>query len=495
MKVLRCEDMRAADVDAQELGIPGIVLTEHAAIALAAAVKRAAQSYGKCIAIVCGSGNNGGDGYALARLLRQYEDLQVTIVKNHEAKDLPEDARMNALSAAKLSITMISFAQFQAGDYDILVDCLFGIGLSRVICEPYRGIIEQMNDSNAYKIACDIPSGLSADDGNILGCALKAQETITFGCGKLGLYMNEGTTHCGHITIADIAIPRQITDRFDAISILDKKAVKPMLPLRKTNSHKRSYGNVLLIGGHKGMYGALLMAGEACLRCGAGLVTMMGDTEFCRSTVLKEAMCLEYPDKNEEAFQKLTKSFDCVAVGNGLGRDSDAMWLVQQVWNSNLPAIFDGDALYLLGQWQDRKPRTAPYALTPHPKELSYLLGIDTADLIKKPSAALKLSENAFPNGVIVMKNTRTIISDGHRRYLNIGGNHGLATGGSGDVLCGMILGLYAQGGDMTDAAACAVYLHGKCADDLSINMAMRSILPRDMIKQLPITLFEIENT
>lgn len=486
MKVLRCADIRAADGRAQEFGIAGIVLMEHAAIALAARVKRAAECYGKRIAIVCGSGNNGGDGYALARLLKQNDDFQITIVNNYELDSLPKDAKANALTAQKLKITMLPFKQFQGDDYDILVDCLFGSGLTRAITEPYAGIIKQMNESNAYKIACDIPSGLSADSGLMMGCALKVQETVTFGSGKLGLYMNDGITHSGLVTIADIGIPQQIMEEYEAITILDDQIIRKCLPKRKANSHKRSYGNLLLIGGKKGMHGALLMAAEAALRCGAGLVTMMGDETFTESAaLLREAMSLSYPKQDAAAFQKQLQQYDCVAIGNGLGRDQQAMWLVQQVWYSNCPAVFDGDALYLLGQWQKREERTAPYALTPHPKELSYLLGVDTEILIKNPSEALKLSENAFPNGVIVMKNTHTLISDGRLRYLNITGNHGLATGGSGDVLCGMILGLLGQGSTMIEAAAGAVYLHGKCADLLSEKMAVRSILPRDIIDQI----------
>lgn len=496
MKIWRCEDIRAADQKAQELGIAGIVLMEHAAIALAKVVIEASKSYGRRIAIICGCGNNGGDGYALARLLKQNDALQVTIVKNHEIDNLSGDAKTNAEIAVRLGIPMITSEQLSADGYDILVDCLFGSGLSRAIVGENAHLIEQLNNFDAYRIACDIPSGLSADEGLIQGCAFQAHETVTFGGGKLGLYMNDGITHSGTITIADIGIPPQVMNEYESIVILDDDIIQQRLPHRTINSHKRTYGNLLLIGGKKGMHGALCMASEASLRCGAGLVTMMGEELHCGSAfALQEAMCLNYPKLDSEAFQKQLLHFDCVAVGNGLGRDERAMWLIQQVWNSDLPAVFDGDALYLLGQWPKRKSRTAPYVLTPHPKELSYLLGVDTKDLLKNPSEALKLSEKTFSNGVVVLKNARTLISDGSARYLNLTGNHGLATGGSGDILCGMILGLMGQGSSGMDAAACAVYLHGKCADSLSKTMATRSILPRDLLRQLPKELmsFDIE--
>lgn len=487
MKVLRCDDIRAADKEAQRLGIAGIVLMEHAAMALAEAVCRVCKDHGNRVAIVCGCGNNGGDGYALARLLSQRKRIQVSVVREDKPNSLSEEAAINARLVEALNITMYAFEQFEAQNYDIIVDCLFGTGLNRKLCDPYVKLIHQINQSQAYVIACDIPSGLSADTGMIMGHCVKAHETITFAAGKLGLYMNEGNESCGKITIANIGIPHSLLQAYESFTIIDDEMAQAFLPIRKAHSHKRSYGNLLLIGANKGMYGALLMAASAALRCGAGLVTMMGDEELAASALsLSEAMCVAFPPQKEKTFQEQLKQYDCVAIGNGLGRGTLAMWLVQQVWQSNIPAVFDGDALYVLGKWKDKKRRTAPYVLTPHPKELSYLLGIDTLKLMEKPSEALKLSESAFPDGVIVMKNTRTLISNGKTRYLNITGNHGLATGGSGDVLCGMITALMGQSASALQVSACAVYLHGKCAESLSRSMATRSILPRDIIEQLP---------
>lgn len=486
MKVLRCEDIRAADREAQRLGIAGIVLMEHAAMALARAVESAQAMCGGRVAIVCGSGNNGGDGYALARLLHEKRDFKIKLVRDKAPDASCVDATANERLAVRLGIEMCTFEQFDPSDHDIIVDCLFGTGLSRELDSPYTELIERINQSQAYVIACDIASGLSADGGMIMGCAVKANETISFAAGKLGLYMNEGIAYSGQVTIADIGIPDALFQDFDSYTILDDTVVSAFLPKRRAHSHKRSYGNLLMIGAAQGMYGALLMAAKAALRCGAGLVTMMGDEDLASGALtLSEAMCLSYPEQNEEAFQALLQRYDCVSIGNGLGRDTKAMWLVRQVWESDRPAVFDGDALYLLGEWKERKKRTAPYVLTPHPKELSYLLGTDITKLIESPAEALKLSERAYPSGVIVMKNTRTVISNGKNRYLNITGNHGLATGGSGDVLCGMILGFMGQAASPLEAAACAVYLQGRCADSLGKVMALRSILPGDIIEQI----------
>lgn len=487
MKVLLCDDVRAADQNAQKLGIPAIVLMEHAAMALADAVFRAQKRCGGRVAILCGSGNNGGDGYALARLLWQKQDIQETVFCRQKPDALCEAAKVNAEAVEKLQIPILCFEQFQPHHFDIIVDCLFGTGLNRNLDQDTCELIYQINQSGGYIIACDIPSGLCADSGKVMGCAVKAQETITFAAGKLGLYMNAGIEHCGLVRIADIGIPPLLLQQYSGYTILDDLLIQSFLPIRKENSHKRSYGNLLLIGAKKGMYGALLMAAKAALRCGAGLVTMMGDEGLVHNVAaVSEAMCLPYPIQDAQYFQELLKQYDCVSIGNGLGRDESAMWLVQQVWLSDRPAVFDGDALYLLGQWKKRKDRSAPYVLTPHPKELSYLLGVSTAELIENPIEALKLSESAFLNGVIVMKNSRTLITDGKRRYLNLSGNHGLATGGSGDVLCGMIIGLMGQSASPLHSSACAVYLHGKCADTLREQMAARSILPSDIIEQLP---------
>lgn len=488
MKVLRCDQVREMDQKSIQLGISGMLLMEHAAMALAKAVKKAALQYGKNIAVVCGKGNNGGDGYALARLLLQDKSLSVTIIANHQPADLQGDAKANAQIAHQLQIPIVPFERFDAHQYDIIVDCLFGSGLCKAIHAPYTDVIERINQSNAYVIACDIPSGITADQGLIAGCAVKAQETITFAAGKLGLYMNEGITHCGNITIADIHIPNAIMDQYDGCTILEDAVIQKHLPIRTARSHKRTYGNLLLIGGRKGMSGALLMATKAALRCGAGLCTMMGDeTTAYGAHEVTEAMTLPFPDQTDDVdFQQLLAQYDRVAIGNGLGRDERAMWLVQQVWKSDCLAVFDGDALFLLGEWKNRPTRKNEYVLTPHPKELFYLLGIETRKLLENPSEALIQSERAFPNGVIAMKNTRTLISDGKKRYLNVNGNHGLATGGSGDVLCGMILGFWGQMQKGMDAAICAVYLHGKCADTLAEHMAAQSLLPRDLIKQIP---------
>lgn len=493
MRVLRCEDVRAADRAAQKIGIVGIVLMEYAAVALAKAVEKAQVKYGGRVAVVCGNGNNGGDGYALARLLCQKKCFQVSIVRQSKPDAICEDAVINEKIAERLGIIMYTYNQFQARDYDIIVDCLFGTGLNRELGSPYVELIEQINRCQAYVIACDIASGLSADNGKVMGCAVRANETITFAAGKLGLYMNEGIACSGRIVIADIGIPDSLLHGYEAFTILDDDLISGFLPVRKAHSHKRSYGSLLMIGAAKGMHGALLMAAEAALRSGAGLVTMMGDEGLAASALtLSEAMFLSYPAQ-EENFQEILQRYDCISIGNGLGRDTKAMRLVQQVWQSDRPAVFDGDALYLLGKWKERKKRTAPYVLTPHPKELSYLLGIDTARLAENPLEALKLSESGYQNGVIVIKNTKTIISNGKNRYLNTTGNHGLATGGSGDVLCGMILAFMGQAAPSLEAAVCAVYLHGKCADSLSTQMAARSIMPRDIINQIPKELIVLE--
>ncbi len=492
MKVLSRIQAQHLDQRAQELGIDGVLLMEHAAAALYERVVEATYQYGKCVGIVCGSGNNGGDGYALARLLAQRQDISLRIVKvGSEVKT--REATVFAHLACASNIAMAEAANVDFTSFDVIVDCLFGIGLDREITNNYAHIIQKINAANAYVIACDIASGIHADSGLIMGCAIKAQETVSFACGKMGLYFNEGIEHSGKITIADITIPASLCPEDEGLHYLDKCDFQRFLPKRHIHSHKGSYGKLLLIGGRSGMSGAALLAMEAALRCGVGTGTLMSDpiTLSAAAVALPEAMHLDMVKQGDETIRELLAQYDVIAIGNGLGRDEHAAWLVEQVWRCDRPAIFDGDALYLLAHQKKHSKRQSPYVITPHPKELSYLLGIEVQEVLKSPLEALKQSERAYSDGVLVLKNTSTMITNGQYRCLYHGGNDGLAKGGSGDVLCGMIAGFLAQS-DALSAAICAVILHAYCADLLMSQMCGYAMLPSDVIDVIPLALKQL---
>lgn len=495
MKALRCESVRALEKHIAASGIDSLILMERAGEVLYRHVMEAVKTQGKRICIVCGPGNNGGDGFVLARLLAQNKKADLCVACDANIALMSREAQINANALAKEGILLHAFAEISFQAYDIIVDCLFGIGINRVIQAPYADVIKRINASDAYVIACDVPSGLDADRGCMMGCAVSADETISLLCGKQGLYRQDGLDCAGKVIIEPLGIEPDQLAAFDGFNILDREQVGSLLPKRHRNSHKGSYGKVLVIGGRMGMSGAALLCTEAALRSGAGLVTLMSEpkTLFAAAVRIPEAMTHPLPEKiDAEVFQALLGTYDCVAIGNGLGRDDYARRLVDQVWQSECCAVFDGDALALLDDEKARSPRQSPYILTPHPKEVSYLIDMNIHDVIKNPSEALYESERAYCGAVLVLKNACTMISDGKRRWLNTLGNDALAKGGSGDVLCGMILGFLAQSKNPLAAALCGVYVHACCAEMLVEHRAGHGILASDLIRQLPETLYAL---
>lgn len=500
MKVLQVKQLQEMDEHAKQMHIPGILLMEHAAIAL----KKHIDTYiyvqtKKCIKILCGSGNNGGDGFALARLLHCEEMYDVEILCAHSIDHLAKDAQVYAKICEALEIPW--YKQQDAREMvkrlqeaDILVDCLFGTGLNRAIDGWNEILIDMINMQSAYVLSADIASGLHGDSGEVLGVAVKADATVAFVAGVLGQYTTKGNRHSGHIEIADISMPTHLYEATNYIDILDDSLFQTMWKQRDIYAHKGSFGKGLVIGGSMGMSGAASMVAQASLRCGIGTITTMCFEESIPllAPTCMEMMCKKLPMKHGEldvqAFKNCIHAYDVIAFGNGMGRSSITKQIVKLLWESEHPCIFDGDALFYLQDYKG-KTRDAQTILTPHPKEVSYLLGITTGEIEKNLSETLKTMKKAYPTCVIAMKNANTLVFDQKMTYLNIHGNDGLATGGSGDILCGMILGLLAQGNEALQATCMAVYLHACSAEDLHKHMPTASILPRDLLKQIPKTL------
>lgn len=495
MKVLAAKDVRELDSLACQQGISTLSLMDHAAMALYHQIQAITTAQGTNVGILCGPENNGGDGFALALHLQQDSRYQVEVYCMCEMAQMSEDERTYAKSCMQEGIQIHTTFPKAFWGKDILVDCLFGTGLCRNIEGSYADVIHALNDSDAMVLSCDIPSGLDADHGTVLGCCVQADVTVSFAAGKMGLFFHEGMTHCGKVILADIGIPASLIDEKAGIAILDAAMIKARLPRRTSDSHKGSYGKVLLIGGSYGMSGAVILAAKAALRCGVGTCTIMGDERSLSAigAALPEVMYLPYPKEQDQQYiQDLFRQYDAIAIGNGLGRTEFASWLVEQVWHSEIPCVLDGDALFLLPQLQCTPTRYAKTLFTPHPKELSYLTGIDLQKIIKNPLEALFCLLKRYPGCCAAAKGTRTLISDGKSYGLNIAGNNGLATGGSGDVLCGMVLGFLAQKAEGYDALACGVYLHACCGDALLAYESTYSILPSDLLQILPSVLKEV---
>lgn len=491
MKVLYAKEVRKLDQEAVQMGISTKTLMNHAAQALANHIRQVDLKSHR-IAILCGPGNNGGDGFALALHLQKDPIYHVELFCICEEAGMSEDEAYYAKRCMEEQIMVHREFPISLQGFDLVVDCLFGTGLQRAITGAYATLIECINQSDAYVLACDIPSGLLADSGCCMNPCVLADATVTFAAGKLGLYMGDGAKHSGLVEIADIGIPETLVEAKDGYDVLTPALVKELLPKRRRNSHKGSYGKVLLIGGSYGMSGAVIMAAKAALRCGVGTCTIMADEKSLPiiAASIPEVMYLPYPNDKQQ-LQDVIAQYDAIAIGNGLGRDGIAKWLVDSVWNSDLPCVFDGDALYLLGKIH-KTLRSAKTVLTPHPKEVSYLIGIETQEIMKCPAESFYRLLEMVPEATIVWKEAKTLISDRESQYINVDGNNGLATGGSGDVLCGMILGLLAQGVQSVDASACGVAIHAWCADALLAYESTYSILPTDLLQILPSVLKKI---
>lgn len=494
MIVAKCEEVRFMDEQAKTLGIPGVLLMEHAALAVYEHLDKSKRK----LAIVCGSGNNGGDGFALARLLWD-DGYDVSIVCRHAMQAIQGDAKVYATICKSLQIPWIEMINEQLLDFfmsqDVLVDALFGTGLTRVIEGVDAQLIQLMNQAEVDILSIDIPSGVAADSGCILGCAIQANQTITFVHGKMGLYFGEGSRCCGQISICDIHMPKQLQIVKDPIHILDPQVVGEHLPVRDDFAHKGSYGKGLLIGGCDAMSGAVILAAKAALRSGIGTLTLAIPQTIHKTVAscVHEAMYVDLPQPfDAQMLRDLLTSYDVIAFGNGIGRSDEALAMLEVVLASDKPCIIDGDGLYLLGMHPEWLLRGAQTILTPHPKELSYLSKTRLKTAVNAPLAIAQQFCSPYTHVTMAVKGHYSLILGQQDIYLNTIGNDGLACGGSGDVLCGIILGLLAQGANGVSATLAGVYLHALCADLLLSKQGNYSMLPSDIIEALPLAFQQI---
>ena len=404
--------------------------------------------------IVAGPGNNGGDAFVLARLLKQAgRDPHVLFAGDPER--LPADARK--AYAAWLAAGGTCRSEYPASEYELVVDGLFGIGLTRPIEGIYAEWIERMNASGSPILALDLPSGLNAATGQATGPVVRASRTVTFIALKPGLLTGDGPDHCGSLVVCDLDLKSERDDGEQVTPARFRQCLRP----RRHNSHKGSYGSVAIIGGAAGMAGATLLAGRAALKLGAGRV-YLGMLERLAVDAAQPELMLRTP---ADALNLAT----VLAVGPGLGQSMQAGELLAQALDSSLPLVIDADGLNLLAQSPQLQRaiavRPAPTFVTPHPAEAARLLGCTTAEVqADRLAAARELSRRI--RAWVALKGCGTIIATPDERwFINTTGNPGLATAGSGDVLTGMLAALLAQGWPALEALLCAVHLHGAAAD------------------------------
>ena len=489
-EILTAAEMRAADERTIQSGTPSRTLMERAAGAALQVLKE--QFDIACTLFLCGSGNNGGDALAMARFLAEENHrVRVLYLGALDSKGAPDTAKMSVECARQYSLLPASATlqtTLDLTDVTAVVDGIFGIGLTRPIEEPIKGVIEAVRASSLPVLALDIPSGINADNGAVMGIALPAKHTVSMAAEKWGHYLYPGTMLCGILTVADIGIYAE-NYKGNLMTKSDIYAIPPRPP----RAHKGTYGRVLVIGGAVGMSGAAYFSAKAALRAGAGLVEIFAPQEnrIIYQTQLPEALLTLYdPEALDESLLKAAISrADAVAIGMGLTQSETAARMVAcALTNVDVPLIVDADALNLIAQNPTLTAhcavRTAPTILTPHLGEMSRLTGAPVpllaADLPKHAEAYAK----AY-GAIVVLKDARTVVSDGETLYLNTYGNSGMATGGSGDVLAGVIASFAAQGASPMDAARLGVLAHALAGDDAMKRCGNHGMMASDIIDGL----------
>ncbi|UQB41734.1 NAD(P)H-hydrate dehydratase [Thiomicrospira microaerophila] len=454
--------------------IPGITLMRRAAsFSLQLILKNWPNA--KEIAIICGPGNNGGDGYTLATLAH----LKGLSSHIYQIGPLPTsgDAAKAELEAGALGLFSKRLTARTLESCDLIIDALFGIGLNRPIESPYTEAIDLINQSNKPVLALDLPSGIDTDSGRLLGNAVKADITACFIVYKIGLFQNYGPDFSGQIVLDNLNLSHERLNSLKplATSWQDQDMKQPK---RIKNTHKGHYGQALLIGGNTNMMGAVALAGKACLRSGTGLVKLISrDQHLIPLTQMQpELMCYSSKD-----FMELVKQIDAIGIGPGLGQDNWAWQCYEAACKLDCAMVLDADALNCLALDPFHYER---WVLTPHPGEAGRLLEKPTEVIQNDRIAAIYALHKRY-GGVIVLKGTGTLVYDGQQLALCQAGNPGMACGGMGDLLTGLITGYIAQGLNLFDAALLGVEMHARSADLAIQNRTEASLLPSDLLNYI----------
>ncbi|OOM79789.1 bifunctional NAD(P)H-hydrate repair enzyme Nnr [Clostridium puniceum] len=486
--VEQCKEMDKQSII--DIGIPGVILMENAAIGMFKEVVNKGESF----LILCGKGNNGGDALALARhLILAGKKVRVYIVSAD--KNYTSDFQINFNILKKLinerELLFITsendineFLAKELESYNVIVDGIFGVGLNKDLTGMFKKIIEYINSYGKFIVSIDVPSGLDCDLGIERGIAVHADVTYTFEVVKKG-FLNYKAINCiGKMNILKIGIPECIKKaNARGFCILEEHEYKQLLPKREVYGHKGSYGRALVVAGRKGFTGAAFIATECTVRTGAGLTTLIcdEDVQIALGNRLIEAMTLTWKDNVIE----LIKSADSIAFGPGIGTgDRKEKLLEEVVNNSSCPIVIDADGITLLGKnkfllnnLRDR------IIITPHPAEMARFLGITIEEVEDNRVNIAK--EVARKYGIIVLlKGYNTVISNGKDVYINPTGNSRMASGGMGDALTGIINGFLSQGVNLEQAALLGAYIHGKIGDRLGKKFYI--VNARDIIGELP---------
>ena len=464
----------------EDMGIPGVCLMERAGTA-AFGLLQTRWPNARRIIVLCGTGNNGGDGYVLARLayLAGYD---VTVLQLGDTSHLKGDAHTVYEAMTEVGLLVQVFAEQKLSIVDVIVDALLGTGLDREVMGQWRQVIESVNRCSCPVLSMDIPSGLHSDTGNVLGAAIHANATISFIGLKQGMFTGEGPDYCGKIYFDDLRVPPLVYKQMKSnVCRLDADQIRKTLPRRSRSAHKGTFGHVLVIGGDAGMTGAARLAAEAASRVGAGKVSLATRKSHAAFVNLTRPEIMAYGVETPEELQPLLKQVNVIAIGPGLGQSVWARAMLDTIKELQKPVVLDADALNLIAQLPFRLPKSV---MTPHPGEAARLLGSSVQEVQKNRFASVQALQVRF-GGVIVLKGAGSLIaSDKGEISVCTSGNPGMACGGMGDVLTGIIVGLLAQGFSLLEATKLGVCLHGK-AGDRAAQEGERGLLPSDLLPWL----------
>jgi len=506
-QVATAKEMREIDQKTiQEFGIPGERLMESAARGAFQYLMEAMPGLVSAL-VFCGKGNNGGDGLVIARCLLN-QKIKVIVYLLARQKELKGDAKLNLDRFLKLGGKVIEISSAEQltqelipADTDLIVDAIFGTGLEADVTGIPQKAIELVNNSRrlarASVLAVDIPSGINASNGQVMGSAVFADITATFGLAKIGLYCYPGASHTGKLKIVDIGLPDSLTEQVKTKALTAPEA-SSMLKPRRPDSHKGDNGHTLIFAGSPGRTGAAVMAGESALRAGAGLVTLAVPASLHDIFEIKtlELMTEPVPDAQTRSFDqssveqalKLMQGKDVIAIGPGIGTQKGIDEFFQKiVLTATAPLVIDADGLNALARQMEILPKVqAPVILTPHPGEMARLCGLDISEIQRDRVAVAKRYAQEW-NVIVVLKGAATVIAaSSGEAFINLSGNPGMASAGMGDALTGIIAGLLSQGYEPLEAAALGAYLHGKAGDLAREEMGGIGIIASDLIRKIP---------
>ncbi len=514
MKLVTAEQMRELERRTiEEHGTPGEVLMERAGYGIAEIVRRMADSTGfinPYIQLFAGRGNNGGDAFVTARFLKEW-GCRVEVWLAASAQDLKGDALKHF---SKMSSAEVSYRELPTKDDwdaavdgvpggEVLVDGVLGIGASGPARGPAAGAIEYFNarSRDGFVVSIDVPSGLDADTGEPHGQTVRADVTATMGLPKRGMVESNARDHVGALEVVDIGIPWEFVEETDCDTGLELNYITDLKSLfirRDRNSHKGHYGHVLIIGGAVGYAGAITMACRAAVRSGVGLVTCVVPDQIWDVVAGGSPETMVYPAKETAHgslsselwadWQRSLDKFDAVLVGPGMTRHNETLLLVREILReSSKPVVIDADAIAVLAHQPDWLAKaTCPVTITPHPGELAQLFGQHVNE-VQSHREGMALAAAKYTNATVVLKGAGTIVAQSeHPCIVYLTGNPGMATGGGGDVLAGLIVGLIGQGLPPYDAARAGVYIHGRAGDQVAMRTSQAGLSATDLIEEIP---------